>query len=352
MRPLSVSESSSRTHKQPSDHAAVSRTSGPTTFFLASEADLDRRESVTLPSHDVSPVRTLKETLEEVETTKSSSGKGPGRDGNRRRSTIKPRSIEGLRNEALASQLLQSQPPVRSTAATIRSSSQEPSLPSSPKSLSSRSYSRSDGELTQDDSSSQAIASDEDEPIRDTDPALQDSAPQLIMPSIRMPSRRPFSDRGKQIGKFKILVAGTRGSGKTSLIKSIVQLCEDIVHVDPLTSNIPSPPRLNSGSTANAFQETYASTRPYPSWWSDLEESRVLKRRKSMGDLVLERNVCFIDTEHTRSPSFAISYIEQQLLKTINCANQASTELAKLLSGTGGSQVDVVLYLISHGKPS
>lgn len=42
--------------------------------------------------------------------------------------------------------------------------------------------------------------------------------------------------------------------------------------------------------------EVFASTKAYPAWWSDLEESRILRRRKSMGDSVLERNLCFVDT--------------------------------------------------------
>lgn len=41
------------------------------------------------------------------------------------------------------------------------------------------------------------------------------TAPQLVMPSIKMPSRRPFTDEGKRIGKFKVLIAGD--SGKTAL---------------------------------------------------------------------------------------------------------------------------------------
>jgi hypothetical protein len=36
-------------------------------------------------------------------------------------------------------------------------------------------------------------------------------APQLIMPQIIMPSRRPFTDKGKRIGKLKILIAGDSG---------------------------------------------------------------------------------------------------------------------------------------------
>jgi hypothetical protein len=40
---------------------------------------------------------------------------------------------------------------------------------------------------------------------------LHDSVPQLIMPSIKMPSRRPFTENGKGIGRFKVLVAGATG---------------------------------------------------------------------------------------------------------------------------------------------
>lgn len=140
------------------------------------------------------------------------------------------------------------------------------------------------------------------------------------------------------------------GSGKTSLIKSIVQLCEDIVHVDPLTSSSIPKSRAQGKSSAPVFHETYASTRPYPAWWSDTEDSRILKRRKSIGDTVLERNICFVDASDSKNPNHAAHYIEQQLLKTINCANQANSELTSLLSGQGGSQVDVVLYLVSHGR--
>lgn len=109
--------------------------------------------------------------------------------------------------------------------------------------------------------------------------------------------------------------------GKTSLIKAIVQVCEDIVHVDPLSANaifIPetkeraSRIKLRSGSAdmqaTSEITEVYASTRAYPAWWSDLEESRLLRRRKSMGDSVLERNLCFVDTpgygSHTSVSSF------------------------------------------------
>lgn len=106
---------------------------------------------------------------------------------------------------------------------------------------------------------------------------------------------------------------------------------------------------MQDRKVTNKFHETYASTKAYPTWWSEMDESRVLKRRKSMGDSVLERNLCFVDTSGIKSPSSAAHYIEQQLLKTINTINQVTPELTGLLSGKGGTQVDLVLYLVTHG---
>lgn len=135
------------------------------------------------------------------------------------------------------------------------------------------------------------------------------SAPQLIMPSIKMPSRRPFTERGKSLGRLKVLIAGDSGIGKTSLVKAIVQSCEHIVHVDPITpspaSSVVRPASSRRGSRRHMSRselgttqitEIFASTKPYPEWWSDLDDSRILKRRKSLGDTVLDRNICFVDT--------------------------------------------------------
>lgn len=150
------------------------------------------------------------------------------------------------------------------------------------------------------------------------------SVPQLIMPSIKMPSRRPFTDEGKAIGRLKVMIAGDTGVGKTSLVKAIVQSCEHIVHVDPIG---PSPSMTTSGSLGRPrgrlstgagaprdsrlaatraspdavggtgqITEIYASTKPYPEWWSEIDDFQVLRRRKSLGDSVLDRNICFVDT--------------------------------------------------------
>jgi hypothetical protein len=90
----------------------------------------------------------------------------------------------------------------------------QPSLPNSPKSISSRSIQKSDDEHISDGASSQAIASSEEgEEDGEAEPSalVQDSQPELIMPSIKMPSRRPFTERGQRLGRFKILVAGRKG---------------------------------------------------------------------------------------------------------------------------------------------
>lgn len=162
------------------------------------------------------------------------------------------------------------------------------------------------------------------------------------------------------------------GSGKTSLLKSLVQLTEDIVHVDPLPHS-PHPDvekqkqkrserksrpnsRQMNRQTPTPISEIYASTKPYPSWWSDLEDSRVLRRRKNLGDVVLERNLCFVDNNAGGKRSRAeqteslVQYMVQQLSRALGAIQGASADLQGLLGGNGGAQVDVVLYLISEGE--
>jgi hypothetical protein len=155
------------------------------------------------------------------------------------------------------------------------------------------------------------------------------------------------------------------GVGKTSLIKSIVQHCEDIVHIDaslPTSSPVKKDSKkLRTSSRAynktKKIAETFASTRAYPPWWSDLEESSVLRRRKSGDGTVLERNLCFVDTPGYDSGTsllegmdLIIQYIEGQIKKTLNITSLDDAELLGLVGGSGGCQVDVVLYLLAHRK--
>jgi hypothetical protein len=85
-------------------------------------------------------------------------------------------------------------------------------LSSTPRSASMTSLKLSDEESTVDDAASQAVASSgEEEEHAETQ---QDAFvfPQLVMPSIQMPTRRPFTTRGKAMGKLKVMVAGEAGA--------------------------------------------------------------------------------------------------------------------------------------------
>ncbi|KAI1326022.1 Poly(A) polymerase central domain-containing protein [Xylariaceae sp. FL0255] len=195
------------------------------------------------------------------------------------------------------------------------------------------------------------------------------SAPQLIMPSIKMPSRRPFTATGKSLGRLKILVAGDSGVGKTSLLKAIVQSCDHIVHIDPIAPNVQSETNVSqstvsvpsSGRAATgtaAISEIYASTKAYPEWWAELGESRS-HRRKSLGDSVLERNICFVDTPGYGSESSVmeaitpcVEYVESYFNK-VSSDTLSDSDILNLLGGDGGSQVDVIVYLIHRNlKPA
>lgn len=59
---------------------------------------------------------------------------------------------------------------------------------------------------------SQALSMSQDlEHMQASDMMDSGSVPQLVMPSIKMPSRRPFTDGGRRIGRLKVLVAGDCG---------------------------------------------------------------------------------------------------------------------------------------------
>lgn len=276
-------------------------------------------------------------------------------------------------------------PSISHSLASLSVDSQAPlsSLASSPKSTSHRSYRPSD-DGSVDEAGSQVLASDSEvEP--DYPSELQDSAPQLIMPSIKMPSRRPFTDKGTALGRLKILLAGDcskllpslccwieprhltfAGTGKTSLIKSIVQVCEDIVHIDPFTVPVPNKDRfsgssrrlhtLEANTSTQSITEVHASTKPFPSWWSETETPMLLRDRKSIGNTVLERNLCFVDTPGYSSGLSRLETIDEILrymnsqIKKSFIAGSGDGDLISLLSGNGGSQVDAVLYLLSHSK--
>jgi len=189
----------------------------PTTFFLSRDNDVsrppvDKNNDTSASAVSPSPVSSLRELIQEADR----SIKHPlprsaeGRSGSRRRSTIKPGTCTGLqRRSSTASNEPNIPVPDRGITPSPLPSG-DTSLPSSPKSVSSRSLQKSDDESINDETGSQAIASSEEDE-GDIPTKVQDSQPELIMPSIKMPSRRPFTERGKALGRFKVMVAGRKG---------------------------------------------------------------------------------------------------------------------------------------------
>ncbi|KAJ8065353.1 hypothetical protein OCU04_006041 [Sclerotinia nivalis] len=359
----------------------ATRTQAPQmSYFLADEKTLESGEAQPI-RFPLKPRDSLKNStygVESIDTTISSFSEGSGDEDGRydkARERFKKNLAEKL--QSVGDSRSRSRKPsydVSGTTSPVRPSTTEASRPYTPMSvysaaagsiISSPGSKISDTESLNDEISSQAIVSGEED--ENDVPAMVDSgsAPQLVMPSIKMPSRRPFTEKGKNMGRLKVLIAGDSGVGKTSLIKAIVQVCEDIVHVDPLST---TPTRVSEKrrhskhkarygggdmQTTTRITEIYASTKAYPSWWSEVDESKVLRRRKSMGDSVLERNLCFVDTPGygnktscLEAISPVVDYIESQFQKVESKDGMTDSDMIHLLGGNGGSQVDVVFYII------
>ena len=223
------------------DAAGLTSTAGhanvPTSFRMASEDELESSSvKASRPDGDSTfGVRSLQETIyqaslptkTENDDEENNEDVGEGHEG-RRRSTLRPRpkiptrdssrgSIErapvntGDSSLYIPSQAENTAPSMSQSFASLSSQAPLSSIPSSPKSFSNRS-SRPSDEDSLDERGSQALASSEDDDIEPPcQSSMQDSAPQLIMPSIKMPSRRPFTERGKSLGRLKVLIAGDSG---------------------------------------------------------------------------------------------------------------------------------------------
>ncbi|KAI9737075.1 MAG: hypothetical protein M1834_000665 [Cirrosporium novae-zelandiae] len=407
MRPIIGADAlASRSRKSSSTELPIIESPAPghgpsTTFFLAREDEMGQSSASSRADGSDSNygVRSLEDTLAALSTNSIKDKKTEreeASDRGRRRSIIKASETLALSGHSPAqapspcpssnpsdhpsdqANLPQSSEVILSDPLTpllLASPVYGSSVPSSPKSMSSHYLKQGDEDAITEDSASQDNTSSSGEEEEDhqeheeevqASREIQDSEPQLIMPSIKMPSRRPFTQRGKSLGRLKVLVAGNSSVGKTSLIRSIVQTCEDIVHVDPLTPSQPTLPgpqhKRPSGRTSGKgftsttqVSEIYASTRPYPPWWSDLEGIKPFKRRKSMEEAVLERNICFVDTpgySHGMSlmegVQTTVKYIELQLQRTAQAFDTGNSDLVSMASGDGGSQVDVVFYVMDN----
>lgn len=190
------------------------------------------------------------------------------------------------------------------------------------------------------------------------DQPIEYSEQRLIMPLITLPDRRPFTETGKAIGGLKILVTGAKGTGKTSLIRAILQCCEHIVHVGQtkdvlIGRNLPNYPRLRRGESDFRLTEVYASTMPRPPWWTPCEDEASEPCQDYETDTQFDKNICFVDTpghgvDSNLSDCISLvrDYIESHLTPHLSSA-AADADMLKLLSASGGSLVSSVLYLIS-----
>ncbi|KPM46209.1 hypothetical protein AK830_g303 [Neonectria ditissima] len=176
--------------------------------------------------------------------------------------------------------------------------------------------------------------------ISDMDRGDGDSVPQLIMPSLMVPHRRPFSNVGKSLGKLKIMVAGRPGIGKTSLIKSLAQRCEHIVHTDQIEP-----------TQTSQVAEIYASSRPHPWWKADSQHMPNARRKSSATGEMLDRNVCFVEGPGHRhgcsGPWNDLQYVQSHLAPLLG-KSMDDSDLFSLLNAGGEPVVDVLLYLIPH----
>ncbi|KAF2007255.1 hypothetical protein P154DRAFT_592475 [Amniculicola lignicola CBS 123094] len=371
-RKSSVADASAPNHG-PASHV-------PTTFFLRSESEMEQSVSSSQGTESTSRLRGSNYGVQSLADTLEAAFGQEGSEGDKKESPrlashgsprLSRRPSESSKSSPKRTHRRKPSNPALSAPLTpLNTESPSPyptsAVPSTPKSVSVHSLKLSDEESNVDESSSQAIASSGDE---EEEPASRGEAgvsfPQLVMPSLQMPTRRPFTTKGKAMGKLKVLVAGEAGLGKTSLIRSIVQLCEDIVHVDPLSPSSsfshPTPaPKAKSRLSRRAsmgttrIMEIHASTKTLPPWYTDLDESRTQRRRKSMGDGVLERNLCFIDTpgygkgvSKQEDTGLIVDFVESLLYQTASVTSMDDSDVTSLVSGRGGVQVDLVFYLLS-----
>lgn len=98
-----------------------------------------------------------------------------------------------------------------------------PMLGSTPSFLRSRRPSEVDF-LT--DESQAVLSSGDEEVVKSPTTVAPDSSSQFVMPSIAMPTRRPFTEKGKSMGRLKIMVAGDSGNQPSLLIATPTLISE------------------------------------------------------------------------------------------------------------------------------
>ncbi|KAG8627335.1 hypothetical protein KVT40_004818 [Elsinoe batatas] len=226
----------------------------------------------------------------------------------------------------------------------------EPVADLTPGSGSPRSVRLSDDDaISFDDSASQAILSssgeedNEDTQMDERPTVLLPPGPQLVMPSVAMPARRRFTERGKQLGRLRILIAGQTNTDKVDLLNNIVESCEHIVHTD-------EPRTL---STKPSIVEYKSSTKPQMPWMT--ESDGMASKLSESSDSALDYNVSILlmesdnsgeNTDVSTLPSVVSRYIEDRFsqLQCFQDLNELDT--TSILTDGGGLHPDLVYYML------
>jgi hypothetical protein len=244
MRPLPGGDALSstvkpRSRKSSVDHPAAASSHVPTAFFMRSAEQMEQSLDSSSSAQTVGKqrgstygVQSLADTLEtafglESGTASKHTGsnsstkpaeKDASRSGSHSSSTSAGRAPESFKMSP-ARKMERNAPHAGSTPLTpLRIGAHSPlptsDMSSTPSAVSLQSLKLDDDDSAMDESASQAIMSSGEEDGEETTSTQQGASggfPQLVMPSIQMPSRRPFTTKGKAMGKLKVMVAGEAG---------------------------------------------------------------------------------------------------------------------------------------------
>ena len=246
MRPLPGSEgppphTKPRSRKSSVDHATGSSSNVPTAFFMKREEDLEQSTATTASTFGVQsladtleaafgPQRGASEAKADGVTSTKDRGKSASRSLSHGSSSGLMRPLETSRSSPIRRLKRKSSSHASSIPFPLHkvdaASSIPPSaMPSTPTSASLHSLKLSDEESALDEVASQAIvSSDDEEQDVGTQRGPSGSFPQLVMPRIQMPTRRPFTIKGKAMGKLKVMVAGRTGTCLLSAPNAIIAM--------------------------------------------------------------------------------------------------------------------------------
>lgn len=225
MRPIPDLPFSRISHDRPPSPSLDPRTATPASFFLSRNPHISDDESTTpleTPENakeTMYGVQSLEDTLSHSEfisplcdQVANDSLKQTNVESHlaEHRSTLKPSNADTDEVPGHLSSTDEAYAPL--TPLTLGIPDDPSSLPSSPKSISNQSLRPLDDISITDEINSEAVGSGDEEKPHGSPHLAPSGASQFIMPSIKMPSRRPFTERGKAMGRFKLLLAGSSGT--------------------------------------------------------------------------------------------------------------------------------------------